>query len=51
MTDAEKRRRVCWMILVCLAQPEWHPARTTRLPELAYELAVYSDRHRRDRVS
>lgn len=45
LTEMEKRRRVCWMLCVCLTMPAWHPTRTQRLPELAEELAEHVSRH------
>lgn len=39
MTSKEWERRVCWLVLTCLALPAWHDARTKRLPELVGQLA------------
>lgn len=41
MTESEMRRRVCWMMQMCLTTPGWHPAQVYRLPELAAELALH----------
>lgn len=41
---AGKTRRICWIMLICLALPEKHPVRRRRLPWLANELAFHAAR-------
>lgn len=39
MTAVAEERRVCWLLVMCLALPSGHPARVRYVPPLAATLA------------